>query len=386
MIRSTWAKLVWPSDKQSSSNFYELSDILRESLESPIPEDPRIGWQPYSEVEKSRYLPSARLPRSRYTAHADLEEYHADDELSELPSPVQAEAQTNIDLVSANEDRSGLASTTKDRSPDLSSFSYYYYIDPDLVPESVPSETPTIIRRDLLDQREGQALSPCEPISRADEWRQEVVRSQDLGLGQDDAPLDEPRSSVYQRLHDTPVESGDTEHAIRTWQGTTAVGSLDSPKMPPPSFMEQFQLKPAAGVDEEEDLFTHAEEVEDETVSESSSSSRTVRSLLLEEDTSKVLEFGEELRQEAPRRVRTRRRRSTGGSSVRTRQFRLSLHKDPAKALADLSDYQAVFRKIRGDSGIRPEQIEDRLQRLTTMLNKREATVEELGSFWEVQK
>jgi hypothetical protein len=386
MIWSTWAKLVWPSDKHSSSNFYELSDILRESLESPIPQDPRVGWQPYSESTRSHIFPSARLPRSIYTAHADLEEYHADDELSELPSPIKAGAQTNFDLVSACEDRTGLSSTAKNKSPDLSSFSYYYYIDPDYTAESTPSEPPTIIKKGLVDQRESQALTPCEPISRANEWRQEVVRAQDLGLEQTDAPLEEPQPSVYQHLHDTPVESTDTEHAIRTWQGETAVGSLDTPKMPPPSFMEQFQPKSTAGVDEEEVLFTHAEEVEDETASESSTSSPTARSLMLEEDTSKLLEIGEELGHGAPRAVSTTSRRSTGESSMGTRQFRLSLHKDPAKALADLSDYQAVFRKIRGDRSIRPEQIEDRLQRLTTMLNKRQATVEEFRSFWEVRK
>ena len=369
MIRSAWASFLAGSDKASSTDAYKLSDILRESLDSPIPHDPSVGWSPYS--DRGHQLPVARLSRQQDTTLADLGEYHAGDELSELLSPATF---AFARMLGAKRGRNGTSPATGGPLVDVLSVPQYYNIDPSLSPRSEPIDIPRVNQKYTLDEYEQRSLPVLEPLHRANEWRQEVVLSRALGLVSADA---EPSSktAIYQTLHDTPIGSTTAVKVIRTWQGTTAVGSLDTPRLPPPSFLEQF-----ASIQEDAALSVTSEGSEDTSDTESLTSCPTTQSLISDDDTTEKTSIG---RTQQSRVAKSDASKSSEGSLRVTPDLLCLLQHDPSQAQADLLDYQAVFRKIRGDMDADPRSTRQRLQQLTASLNQKLSTVEDLKSFWE---
>lgn len=392
MTLPPWLNLWKPSSKRRSGCLYELSDILRESLESPVPDDPHVGWRPYSENHRS--MPAARLSRHQDTVHADLEEYHADDELSELPSSPYSFERSINSFASGFEERSGLVGIPAVKSTQLSSLPYHYYIDPDHDAGPARSQTSDATKKCMPKEWESQSPPTLEPVARADEWTQEIVHSQCLGLQPEYTVQHDRKSNVYQALHDATKTPTDAVHVVRTWQAHSAVESLDTPQLPPPSFAEHF--RPRHGFNEgghDDNVSNCAVEAEEQNENDSRSETQPMTSCptthtdffehhqvnQLDRTTNLELAFSQThgsgiINQDASKATNT------------TQDPVSLLHSDPARALADLSDYQAIFRRIRGDTAVRPELTAHRLQRSTTMFNTRKATIGELRSFWEVQR
>lgn len=222
----------------ASSSMYTLADIFREELDLPIPDCPYTGYIPRRELPP----PAGRQPEQDICDEACEPEYYADDELSAVHSPTPLEYGTDASDATVREERPAASEQLDEDRSAISSFSYYYYHNSDHQPPPQVLKMNSIVLRLLLKIVEDTPLTHAESWVRCKNWRYQTAKAtgvtrtaqeiENTTLQSDaDAPTPPP-FSIFQILHDQPVDAVDKMKAVTDWQGAIARGS-SIPSAPP---------------------------------------------------------------------------------------------------------------------------------------------------------
>lgn len=219
---------------RSASEMYALADIFREELDVPIPDCPYSGHVPNREL-----LPPLRTPckKDDDQEQRDLE-YHADDEMSELIDHLAVDHGTNATDATCTGKRRGMtgqrpevkgdvksSSPTPDRQQHQASHCLLLKFMLDMIKTVPPTHTET--RLGLQNWRCETAKAEAENLQNV---ACKVIYAAPLSPGL-------PEFSVFQILHDAPVEHIDKMDAVNKWQYTVIRNSFGSMPPSPPSLV-----------------------------------------------------------------------------------------------------------------------------------------------------
>jgi hypothetical protein len=225
------------------AGMYALADIVREEMDLPIPEYPHTGFVPRREILHS--LP--RLSRQDESDERCDAEYHADDEMSDYLRPQPSDYGTDVSDATRHEERYGMTEQHLEDRSAISTFSYYYYHDPTYEQPTRLLRVSNFALRAFLNMVESIPLTSAESWVRCKSWRYQVAKATALQnnlSSSEDNPLhstvQSPKVlhfSVFQILHDQPVDAVDKMKAVSAWRGTISRNSFGSMPSAPPSMI-----------------------------------------------------------------------------------------------------------------------------------------------------
>lgn len=234
-----WALIQYAFLPATSSGMgmYELADVFRQELDIPIPDRPHTAYVPNRELVHQLAIHHRKADGER----CDFD-YHADDEMSDLPSPPTLDYGTDTTDATVHEERRGVSETPDAARSDISPFSYYYYPDPEYKPGPAARWPISGTFKMVLDLIEHIPLTKAESWVKCKNWRFQVAKANGI-----DGPLQDqdgkscnensPKFSIFQILHDQPVDAIDKMKAVSDWQATTGRSSFGSIPPPPASLI-----------------------------------------------------------------------------------------------------------------------------------------------------
>ena len=220
---------------------YALVDIFREELDLPIPDCPHSGYIPRPESPR----PIVSRPEKDVCEETCDPEYYADDEMSALHSPMNHD--TDATDATGREERRGVSEQLDEDRSALSNFSYYYYHDSDYQPPSQIQKMNSFLLRSLLKIVEDIPLTQAESWVRCKGWRYQTAKATGVtktaqGIASRASHTDadvrtSPPFSIFQILHDQPVDTVCKMKGVMDWQETLGYGSFGSIPSAPPSLI-----------------------------------------------------------------------------------------------------------------------------------------------------
>lgn len=398
MLNSWWAALSVATSQVALTQSYELSDFLRESLDSPIPSEPSSGYITYSEVLK--VLPRHHARHTDDPEHTDLEEYHADDELSSLCGQSKG-----------HDDKSEDVPPAKIRTVDVM---------PQIRRNAISAGPHRIAHSDsairFLEQLVEETTKSCSVLeeglsplrSKAQGSSKEIVHGTVTSK-------DVPRNTgpmVYELLRNRPVDPRSIDEIVDMWQRQERPNSITSPLMPPPSFLENFcRSATFHGLNSDTQQPTTpplpirsskrgqiVPRIELMTRSEEELSEPDGADGPADDQRSEILQFAPDPEpitrlQDTPQNndlssipvFMAKANPPREPIKISTRTILRSIRQPAASFEPDLLDYKATFAKVRGDLVNQVNYTPEMVRKMISVLNQRSTTVKQLSTYWEGQ-